>query len=177
MVDDNSSDLQKPAVVGSDRDERADVPISKQAAGEKQDPAIEPERRSKAGGPRRGAGRKKVQIELADLEKLCSLDCSDQEIADFFGVNTRTLERRRRDEPEFAMVMRRGRASVKVRVRRAQMKHLEAGNVAMAIHLGKTLLGQRSVTELSGPQGQPIQISLEAFDAVLNQARKNKPNS
>ncbi len=131
--------------------------------------------RSKAGGARRGAGRKTIHIELSELEKLCSLDCTDQEIADFFGVTTRTLERRRRSQPEFAQAMRRGRASVRIRVRRAQMKHLEAGNVAVAIHLGKTLLGQHCVTELSGPKGQPIQW--EAFDAILREARKDESNS
>jgi hypothetical protein len=82
-----------------------------QPAGEEKDSATEPERKSRAGGARRGAGRKKIHIEVMELEKLYSLDCTDQEIADFFGVTTRTLERRLRRDPEFAQAKRRGRAT------------------------------------------------------------------
>ena len=40
--------------------------------------------------------RPKVKIDLAELEKLCGLQCTDAEIAAFFGVSTRTIVRRRR---------------------------------------------------------------------------------
>lgn len=62
-----------------------------------------------SGGHRRGAGRKPVQIDLVELEKLCALQCTDEEIAHFMGVVTRTIESRRK-QPEFAEVMKRGRA-------------------------------------------------------------------
>src|SRR5690349_16406180 len=39
--------------------------------------------------PRRKAGRKRVQIDLTELEKLCSLHCTDEDLADWFGVSTR----------------------------------------------------------------------------------------
>jgi hypothetical protein len=57
------------------------------------------------------AGRKPVQIDLLELEKLCALQCTDEEIADWFGVSTRTIENRRK-RPEFAQVMKRGRSRV-----------------------------------------------------------------
>jgi hypothetical protein len=39
--------------------------------------------------------RPKVKIDLAELEKLCVMQCTDDEVAAFFGVSTRTIERRR----------------------------------------------------------------------------------
>lgn len=125
------------------------------------------------GGKRPGAGRKVIQIDLAELEKLCSLQCTDEEIAAWFDVSVRTVEGRRK-EPLFAAVMNRGRAKGRISVRRAQMKLLESGNGTMGVWLGKQLLGQRDVTpiELSGPNGEPVQFSLEALDAVITHAKK-----
>ena len=83
---------------------------------------------------------------MVELEKLCVLHCSDREIADWFGVSLRTLERRRQ-EPEFAAVIDRGRSKGKISVRRMQMKLLEQGNTTMAIWLGNQLLGQSDYVE------------------------------
>jgi hypothetical protein len=128
-----------------------------------------------SGGNREHAGRKLIHIDLGELEKLCSLHCTDQEIASWFGVSVRTIESRRKQR-QFAEVMERGRAKGRISVRRAQMKLLESGNASMGIWLGKQLLGQRDVTpiELTGPAGQPLQISLEAIDAILAHAEEQK---
>jgi hypothetical protein len=126
-----------------------------------------------SGGKRAGAGRKPVEIDLTELEKLCSLQCTDEELAAWFGVTTRTIEKRRK-QPAFAEVMARGRAKGRISVRRAQMKLLESGNATMGVWLGKQLLAQRDVcpVELSGPNGQPVKLSLEVIDEILNQARE-----
>jgi hypothetical protein len=128
-----------------------------------------------AGGARPNAGRKPTNIDLLELEKLSSLQCTDAEIAGFFGVSTRTIEKRKK-QPRFADAMEHGRAKGRISVRRAQMRLVEAGNGSVAIWLGKQLLGQRDVTpiELSGPSGQPVQFSLQAIDAILTQARQNR---
>jgi hypothetical protein len=84
---------------------------------------------------------RRSQIDLAELEKLCQLQCTDEEIGAWFGVSTRTVERRRK-EPKFAEVMARGRAKGRISVRRAQMRLLEQGNATMGVWLGKQLLGQ-----------------------------------
>ena len=60
------------------------------------------------GGVRRGAGRKPVNIDLVELEKLSALQCTDEELAAWFGVSTRTIEKRRK-QPEFGEAMRRGK--------------------------------------------------------------------
>ena len=88
-----------------------------------------------------------AEIDLEELEKLCSLQCTDEELAAWFKVSVRTIERRRK-EPQFGDVMERGKARGRMSIRRAQMRMLEAGNPAIAIWLGKNYLGQ---TEYASP--------------------------
>jgi hypothetical protein len=83
----------------------------------------------------------RVEIDLAELERLCAIQATDEEIAAWFKVTTRTIERRRK-EPEFGAVMERGKAKGRISVRRMQMKLLEQGNATMGVWLGKQLLGQ-----------------------------------
>lgn len=125
------------------------------------------------GGARPGSGRKPIEIDLVELQKLGSLQCTNEEIAAWFGCSVRTIENYSKKQ-EFAEVMARGRARGRISVRRAQMKLLEAGNATMGIWLGKQLLGQRDVTpiELSGTNGKPVEFSLEVIDAILAQTKK-----
>ena len=103
--------------------------------------------------------RPKAKIDLAELEKLCAMQCTDEEIAAFFGVSTKTVERRRKVE-RFSDVMEQARAKGRVSVRRNLFRLASNGNVAAAIFLAKNLLGYRDVVanELSGPDGRPIPI-------------------
>jgi hypothetical protein len=94
-------------------------------------------------------------MDLAELEKLCVLQCTDEEIAAWFGVTTRTIERRRKVK-KFADVMDRGKAKGRISVRRQQMKLLEAGNATMGVWLGKQLLGQTDHYDISGPMIQIV---------------------
>lgn len=82
----------------------------------------------------------RATIDLAEMEKLCALHPSDAELASWFGVSTKTIERRK-SEPAFAEVLERGRAKGKLNLRRIQYKMAES-NAVMAIFLGKNLLGQ-----------------------------------
>ena len=104
--------------------------------------------------------RPEAKIDVTELEKLCTMQCTDEEVAAFFGVSTRTIERRRR-QPRFAEVMERARAKGRVSVRRSLFKLANAGNIAAAIFLAKNLLGYRDVvnTEHTGLAGGPIQVA------------------
>jgi len=104
--------------------------------------------------------RPEAEIDLAELEKLCGMQCTDEEVAAFFGVSTRTIERRRKVE-EFRDIMDQGRAKGRVSVRRSLFKLANAGNIAAAIFLSKNLLGYKDVvnTEHTGLAGGPIQIA------------------
>ncbi len=120
------------------------------------------------GGKRNGAGRRPVRIDLVELEKLCSLHCTDEDIAAFFGVSVRTIETRRK-KLEFKEAMNRGRAKGRISLRRSQMKLVEKGSAPMAIWLGKQWLHQRDVTpiELTGAKGKPVALTLEVLDAIV----------
>jgi hypothetical protein len=82
-----------------------------------------------------------AKIDLAELERLSAMQCTDEEVAAWFGVTTRTIERRRKNA-KFAAVMDRGKAKGRISVRRQQLKLLEAGNATMGVWLGKQILGQ-----------------------------------
>src|SRR6266478_76381 len=94
-----------------------------------------------------------ARIDLAELERLCALQCTDEELASWFHVTTRTIERRRKKRA-FAEVMDRGKAKGRISVRRMQMKLLEQGNATMGVWLGKQILGQTDqvVHEVHGHQ-------------------------
>jgi hypothetical protein len=104
--------------------------------------------------------RPEAKIDLPELEKLCGMQCTDEEVAAFFGVSTRTVERRRKVK-KFNDVMENAKAKGRVSVRRSLFKLAAAGNVAAAIFLSKNLLGYRDVvnTEHTGLSGGPIQIA------------------
>src|SRR4051794_24958964 len=105
-------------------------------------------------------GRPKIKIDLAELEKLCGMQCTDAEVAAFFGVSTRTIERRRRTK-KFGEIMEHAKAKGRVSVRRNLFRLANNGNIAAAIFLAKNLLGYRDVlnTEHSGLAGSPIAIT------------------
>lgn len=127
------------------------------------------------GGARPGAGRKRLEIDHESLEKLCTLQCTNTEIAAFFGCTERTIEKRSK-ESAFQEAVARGRARGQLSIRRSQFRLLESGNATMGVWLGKQYLGQRDITpiELSGPNGGEVKFSLEAIDAILSQAKVTK---
>jgi hypothetical protein len=110
-----------------------------------------------------------VKIDLSELEKLYGLQCTDEEVAAFLGVSTRTLTRRRQAK-KFAEAMDRAKAKGRVSVRRALFRQAANGNIAAAIFLAKNLLGYKDVVsnEHSGPDGAAIQIANKPDLSQLN---------
>ena len=113
--------------------------------------------------------RPKVKIDLAELEKLCGMQCTDEEVAAFFDVSTKTIERRRQQK-RFREVMERGKAKGRVSVRRALFRQANNGNIAAAIFLSKNLLGYKDYfnNELTGAAGGPIQVASKPDLSQLN---------
>jgi hypothetical protein len=108
------------------------------------------------GGKRLKAGRKRVIIDLDQVEKLAAIQCTEAEIASVLGVSERTIERRKH-QPDFAEAMARGRVSL----RRNLWTLANKGQPAANIFLAKNLLGYKDyiANELSGPDGGPITIA------------------
>src|SRR5258708_32639800 len=104
--------------------------------------------------------RPRVKIDLVELEKLYGMQCTDEEVAAFLNVSTRTIERRRQVK-RFSEVMDRARSKGRVSVRRGLFREAARGNIAAIIFLAKNVLGYRDVlnTEHTGLEGGPIQIA------------------
>ena len=111
------------------------------------------------GGKRPMAGRKPVNIDLEQVEKLAAIQCTEAEIASVLGVSERTIERRKQ-QPDFAEAMARGKARGRVSLRRNLWSLANKGQPAANIFLAKNLLGYKDyvANELSGPDGSPIAI-------------------
>lgn len=126
-----------------------------------------------------------IEMDTRELEKLCSLQCTQEEIAAWFGVTRRTIElrvasdklyehsrivdgREYTSDMTFKEIMDRGYAQGRISLRRRQFQIAEGGSAAMAIFLGKNLLGQRDQHsfEHTGAAGAPL-ISGDAVDSIL----------
>ncbi len=108
----------------------------------------------------------RADIDRGELEKLASLHPTDVELASWFGVSEKTIERRKK-EPAFSEALGRGRTKGKLNLRRAQLKMAETHPV-MAIWLGKVILNQTEAAPYgSGPvvnvcmQGASIDVGAE----------------
>ena len=86
--------------------------------------------------------RPKKVIDYEVVEKLASIQCTQQEIANFLELSTDTL---RRDE-KFCTIYKKGIENGKMSLRRKQFKLAEK-NASMAIFLGKQYLGQTDKVE------------------------------
>lgn len=102
-------------------------------------------------------GRPQIEIDREQFEKLCALQCTEEEIASWFHCSVDTIERwckRTYKEvfpeinPTFAEVYKNFSVDGKISLRRYQFKMAEK-NVAMAIWLGKQWLGQRDQQEVT----------------------------
>ena len=86
--------------------------------------------------------RPKKEIDYEVVEKLASIQCTQEEIANFLNLSVRTLQR----DEEFCRIYKKGMDNGKMSLRRIQFKLAEK-NTSMAIFLGKQYLGQRDVIE------------------------------
>lgn len=96
-------------------------------------------------------GRPKIELDFEHIKKLCSLQCTAEEIAGFFDVCIDTLEARIKEKydctfPEF---FKKHCASGKISLRRKQYEVAMSGNTALLIFLGKQNLGQSDKVEHS----------------------------
>ncbi len=83
-------------------------------------------------------------FDLEEIKKLAALGCTDEEIADFVDTSSKTIERRKKDEPDFCRAYKKGRADLKQSLRRTLLKRATDDNSpAAAIFLAKNLLGMR----------------------------------
>jgi len=105
--------------------------------------------------------RKKIAIDYNELDKLCHIQCSEEEIAEWFHCSVDTIERRIREKYgiSFAEYFSKHRAAGKIALRRTLFKLAEK-HPSMAIFLAKNWLGMKDTQELTGAGGQPIKTEI-----------------
>lgn len=94
-------------------------------------------------------GRPQKEIDKSQFEKLCGLQCTAEEICDWFEVSDKTLYKwcKKNYGDNFSVVFRQKRSKGKISLRRSQFR-LAENNANMAIFLGKNYLGQTDKPEI-----------------------------
>lgn len=115
--------------------------------------------------------RPRKEIDQANFEKLCALQCTKEEICGFFEITDKTLDAwcKRTYSLSFSDVFKQKRGKGKISLRRAQFK-LADKNANMAIWLGKQYLGQKDRAEDNYGE-------LDKLDAILKGLKDNAVNS
>lgn len=95
-------------------------------------------------------GRPKIEIDEEQFKGLCSIQCTLEEISNWFKCSEDTIERwcKRELKMSFAEAYKKYSVGGKISLRRYQMKMAEH-NATMAIWLGKQYLGQTDKQEVS----------------------------
>ena len=101
-------------------------------------------------------GRKKIEIDLADVERLSSIGLNESQVADALGISVPTLERRKKDSENFLSALKRGKAKGIQAVANNLFEQSAAGNVSAGIFYLKNRAGWKDKTELSGDPESPL---------------------
>ena len=106
--------------------------------------------------------RPKIEIDQHQFEQLCKLQCTQQEIADFFSCSVDTIERwcKRTYHMGYAEIYNKKASVGKISLRRTQWKQAENSS-RMSIWLGKQYLGQtdkieNTITEIDAETRQAV---------------------
>lgn len=121
-------------------------------------------------------GRPKIELDPTEIEKLCRLNCTMDEMAAFFGCSTDTIERRMKEDEDLKLAIEKGRATGKISLRRKQFQILEDSNSAsMAIWLGKQLLGQRDNLDVTTESKDKSSVTkaMELFKQVASKPKQS----
>ena len=112
-------------------------------------------------------GRPRKEINKTEFEKLCFLQCTKQEFCSWFDTTDKTIERWCKETYNmgFSEVFRIKRENGIISLRRTQFQLAEK-SPAMAIFLGKNLLGQtdkveQTVNDVSMPKRITVNFSNE----------------
>lgn len=115
-------------------------------------------------GHNNSMARPKLEIDPKLVERLASIQCTNEEIAAACGCSADTIELR------FTGELEKGRARGKRSLRRLQYKRAKAGSDTMLIWLGKNVLGQKDRSEVEHV------VSVE-YTNELEEARKRVATS
>ena len=91
----------------------------------------------------------KITFDYDEIEKLYTIDCTDQDIADHLGISRKTVQRRKKNDKKWQKAMRYGYAKGNRSLRAKQYQVALSGNTTMLVWLGKNRLGQTDKQEFN----------------------------
>ena len=114
-------------------------------------------------------GRPPVKIDWDEFDKLCLIQCTLSEIADWFKCSESTIVRKCKTDKHltFEGYYKKHSSGGRISLRRSQFKAATKGNPALLIWLGKQYLGQKDQQgdgdEVSKPT--PVSVVIQVEDA------------
>lgn len=125
-------------------------------------------------------GPQPIQINWDEFDKLVSFQCTQEEIAAFFGISVDTLDRalQRDRDVKLAEVWDKKKALGRVRLRKAQFAIAEGmgpGAATMAIWLGKQILGQTDKIFPDPPAPDKMPAGKRTFEEFCERAGYPRP--
>lgn len=119
-------------------------------------------------------GRPIKQIDKAQFEKLCGLQCTLEEFCCYFDCDNKTLEKwcKKTYKMNFSDIFKIKKGKGKISLRRKQFEVAMSGNPTMLIWLGRNILNQTDKIEVD--VSTIDDTTREAVDNLVNEARKRK---
>jgi hypothetical protein len=119
-------------------------------------------------------GKPRKEINWTEFDKLCSIQCTETEIASWFDMSVDTLDRRIKEEhgatATFAEIFAQKRKKGLISLRRKQYEvALSTGNVSMLIWLGKQYLDQK---DKSDKEIENMELSKKETQSLLEMVNK-----
>lgn len=121
---------------------------------------MEETNKSKAGAPRK-------EIDFKEFEKMCVEQCTEEEIANIFGISVGTLQTRVEEHygVNFCQFRQQKLCTGKRLLRQNLMRLAATGNPSILIWLSKQFLGMKDKHEVD--QNTTIQINIDKTDSEL----------
>ena len=115
------------------------------------------------------------RIDKKQFENLCGLQCTYNEVCDFFDVDDKTLNSwcKKTYGTTFSEIFKLKRGKGQISLRRMQWKLAEK-NTAMAIFLGKQYLGQKDKIEYTDDGMKSINENINNIANLLNNPKPNR---
>ena len=111
--------------------------------------------------------KKNFYPDIADVEGLCKINCTDEEIAAFYGVSAKTVQREKKINKAFNQAIETGRNSGRLSLRRKQVEIAMDGNPTMLVWLGKNYLNQTDKNpEDVNQEAPPVSINFEIAEPI-----------
>lgn len=110
----------------------------------------------------------KIHIDLKQVESLAANGLTDEQIASALGISRTTLSNRKRENEQFVLAIKRGKAKGIALVTNKLMESIKGGNITGMIFFLKTQAGwkETNVQEHTGANGTALQPPVFNFNPV-----------